>query len=610
MISTNLRMACFKLCLLALPCFLAGAPVFAQGDDPPARVARVSYLSGNVSLEPSGENQWSQLSLNYPATTGDRLYTDQDSRAELDLGTSAVRMSGATDLTVANLTDQLLQLGLAQGTIRVRVYELPPGTSVEVDTPNGALTLQAPGDYRVDTYPQDNTTMVSVNVGSLELSGGNLSGTVNSGQAIKLTGADPIQVMNVSLLGPDDFDQWSRSRDHAYEAAASARYVSRGIPGYEDLDSNGSWANGPGGPVWYPNGVAADWVPYRNGHWVWVSPWGWTWVAGERWGFAPFHYGRWAFIGARWGWVPGPFAVRPYYAPALVAFVGGGGLSVGIGIGGVQAWFPLGPGEPFNPWYHCGDRYRREVNVTNIRNVTNITNITNVNNYSNIHYVNQRVATTAVPSQAFRSGQSVAPVAVRINPQEAGRARLIPHPGVAPTAGAVMMHPVKTPPVRAERFTQAAREARVAQPPVRLNQHGSTTPYRPATPPPNRPAPPTGQRAYTPPLRNTPPSQAAGRQPAYQGNPPASSGQAPARLITRTPPPPTKPSFEARKPALDAHPGRPLEPQQVQNLRRGRSAGPMRDREYPPHPQASRPAPREANRPAPAAQQRKDEHGR
>lgn len=51
----------------------------------------------------------------------------------------------------------------------------------------------------------------------------------------------------------------------------------------------------------------------------------------EPWGFAPFHYGRWAWYRSVWLWVPGPIHVRPVYAPALVAWVGGIG------------WFPQGP---------------------------------------------------------------------------------------------------------------------------------------------------------------------------------------------------------------------------------------------------------------------------
>src|SRR3974390_586891 len=96
------------------------------------------------------------------------------------------------------------------------------------------------------------------------------------------------------------------------------------MTGYEDLDSAGQWryvANY--GTVWVPTAVPAGWAPYRYGHWVWIAPWGWTWVDDASWGFAPFHYGRWVYAGGAWGWAPGPVYVAPVYAPALVAWFGG-----------------------------------------------------------------------------------------------------------------------------------------------------------------------------------------------------------------------------------------------------------------------------------------------
>ena len=54
-----------------------------------------------------------------------------------------------------------------------------------------------------------------------------------------------------------------------------------------------------------------------------------------------------------WGWIPGPIAVRPVYAPALVAFIGGPrfslSVSIGGGGGGNVGWFPLGPREVYVP---------------------------------------------------------------------------------------------------------------------------------------------------------------------------------------------------------------------------------------------------------------------
>ena len=141
------------------------APGFADAGDPPNRVARLSYMENAVSFEPAGENDWSQATLNYPLTSGDRLWTDANARAELETGNVAIRMWQQTDLTTTNLTDQLLQLGLAQGSLRVRIYDLRPGNTVEVDTPSAAITLVQAGSYRVDTYPDQNMTLLTVNSG-------------------------------------------------------------------------------------------------------------------------------------------------------------------------------------------------------------------------------------------------------------------------------------------------------------------------------------------------------------------------------------------------------------------------------------------------------------
>jgi hypothetical protein len=561
-----LRFVIFALALL-LP-----ATLFADAGDAPGRVARLSFIKGAVSLQPSGASDWSQATLNYPLTTGDRIYTDQDSQAELEVGSAAVHAAATTDLTVANLNDQFMQLGLGQGTIRLRVFDLAEGNSVEVDTPNGALTLLLAGDYRVETVPNGSATLVIVTNGRVEVSGGGAPQWVESGQAAKLTGTGPIQVSFVSPPEPDAFDQWCWERDRRFVSSDSALYVSRDTPGYYDLDTYGVWdEDTPFGPVWYPSGVVVGWVPYRMGHWVWVVPWGWTWVDSEPWGFAPFHYGRWVLIGTRWGWVPGPVAMRPYYAPALVVFLGGPQLS--IGLGSVQAWFPLGPGEPFFPWYHYSGAYLRRVNVTNLRNVADITNITNISDINSIHFVNERLATTVVPTAAFRSGQGIDRQVIRTAPEQLAKAEIIPHPDTNPTARALGGgRPAPNPPRIASRATIAATGERL--PPA----SGGPQPNQPSMA--TRHVPASGGVASSPP--RTPP-----------------------RLITRSPLPPPNVPFSVRQKALQAHPGRPLEPQQEENLRAGRPAGPMRDREFPPHPAATapaahpQPAPKPESRPAP-----------
>ena len=621
--SANTRRVCLMLALLVLPA-LAGTSLFADQDDPPGRAARLSVVRGNVSFQPSGEDQWSQATLNYTLTTGDRLYTDQGARAELEVGPFAVRMSEGTDLTIANLNDRTMQLGLGQGSVRASVYEMPPGNTVEIDTPNGALLANGRGTYRIDVDPNYGTR-VSVFDGSIEVTGGGADQRVDRGQSVELTGTGPIQINPVDFPGRDGFDRWCDSRDARIRAFASRRYVSAYTPGAEDLDAYGRWETvADYGPVWYPAGVPGGWVPYRYGHWAWIEPWGWTWVEDEPWGFCPFHYGRWAFIGTSWGWVPGPVVVAPVYAPAFVAFVGGPSFSIGIQFGGglgIAAWFPLGPSEPFIPWYHYSGVYLRQVNVTNVRNVTNITNITNITNVNNIHYENRTVATTAVPAETFRSGQPVARQVIHVAPQQLAQAQVVAHPNVAPVKTAAFgghppapTPPVRTPPVRATRMTAPFQGARAGQPsgapPARGTPPTAAAPEgRPSsTPPPviTRSSPPARTEPSQPAPsfnRGTPPPRTQPGQPApsdggfkpFGGNRPVTPPPStPPPVITRTPPPPRDVPFSAHEPAYQQHPGRPLEPQQEQNLRVGRPPGPMRDREVAPHappPPAPRAAP-------------------
>jgi hypothetical protein len=149
-------------------------------DNPPARVARISYMKGNVSFLRAGVDQWSRAALNFPATTGDRIYTDHGARAELQIGPYTVRLSESTDLTLTSLTDQIMQLGLQQGVIRLSVYQLSSGDTVEIDTSHGALTVVEPGKFRVQTDPNGDHTFVSVDRGRLQITAQDFSHPPNT----------------------------------------------------------------------------------------------------------------------------------------------------------------------------------------------------------------------------------------------------------------------------------------------------------------------------------------------------------------------------------------------------------------------------------------------
>jgi hypothetical protein len=437
---TNSWLILFTL-LLGLVTLAPPRALADDEEDPPSRVARLSYVNGQVSFSPSGTDDWVSAVLNRPITTGDKLWTDQSARAELHIGSAAIRLSEMTGFSFLNLDDHTAQIRLTEGTINLRVRRLADGETIEVDTPNLAFSVLRPGHYRINVNEAGDTSMINVRDGEGEVTGGGSAYTLHPGEQGVFTGTDNLSSDVEPLAGEDDFDTWCDERDLREEHAAARRYVSDDVIGYEDLDDYGGWRPVPEyGTVWFPHVTVIGWAPYRYGHWAWISPWGWTWVDDAPWGFAPFHYGRWVFAAGAWGWVPCPppvvavAYVRPVYAPALVAWVGGPHFAAGIAFGGGGfaagvnvGWFPLGPREVFVPSYPVSRTYINNVNISNttvnqtvINNYYNTTVINKNVTVNNVRYVNQNVpgAVTATSPHAFTSAQPVARNMVAVNQQE------------------------------------------------------------------------------------------------------------------------------------------------------------------------------------------------
>jgi hypothetical protein len=445
------RLVLLNLHLLALFVSAAALSAFA---DPPGRAARLQYISGAVSIQPGGVNDWVAGVVNRPLTTSDRVWTDKEARAELHLGSAALRMNAETSLTLTNVTDDIVQIELDQGTLNLHIRHLFGGETYEVDTPNQAFTILKAGDYRFDVDPNADTTSVAVFRGEGEANGQGPGVKIKSGHQATFTAGTSLQYQMASAPDFDGFDDWCRVRDDREDHARSYQYVSADVVGADELDEYGTWRTvGEYGPVWVPT-VAPGWAPYHYGHWVWVEPWGWTWVDDAPWGFAPSHYGRWVNTGGYWAWAPGPVVVaRPVYAPALVAWVGGPhfGVSLSFGGGGGVGWFPLGWGEPYVPSYAVSRTYFQQVNVSNTH-ITNITNVTNNyyvtnnnttvvnNNISNIRYANQNVrgAVTAVPTRTMTNAEPVARAAVAVPASEIKPAAFTTAAPVAPAKTSVL----------------------------------------------------------------------------------------------------------------------------------------------------------------------------
>ena len=416
-----------------------------ERDDPPSRVARVSFLDGQVSVQPGGAEAWSPAAVNLPLKDGDALWAAQGGRAELQVGPTGLRASDDTSLTLVRIAGNSFQVGLDQGAMMLRVLPGALRDAVEVDTPAGAVNVSTPGSYRVDMDPVRPDGSVTVRSGRAEVTVEGEVIPVGPGQRILLTGGEQPSYQLVEAPAQDAFETWSEDRDRRGARSVSAQKLGRAVMGGEDLDAAGAWQVHPlYGDLWVPR-VAPGWAPYREGRWAWVDPWGWTWVDDAPWGFAPSHYGRWVNLGGNWGWVPrapqaqqaqqAPYG-RPVYAPALVAFVGqptGGRLDARFPGGGV-AWFPLGPREPYAPAYPVSRTYLGNVNAWARPGQAPAAGA----------WANQGVpgAMTAVPRATFTSFAPVAAAAVPLAP---GRAFLSAPvggaPALAPTARSVQARP-------------------------------------------------------------------------------------------------------------------------------------------------------------------------
>jgi hypothetical protein len=332
-----------------------------QSQEAQPGMARISYVSGDVSSQRGDNSEWVPVTVNTPVANGDRVATGQKSRAELQLDSSDVlRMSDNATAKIAALDRRSIQVQIGQGLVTYNILKNAQATS-EIDTPNAAIHPDGPGEYRI-LVNSDAETQVTIRSGSADVSTPQGSTHVDQGQLITVAGTDNPEYKTTAAPGRDDWDNWNNDRNHRISSAGSWQKTDRYYTGSEDLDTYGVWSEVPDyGPVWTP-AQGPGWAPYSYGRWVWEPYYGWTWVSYEPWGWAPYHYGRWFVYGGNWVWWPGPVVAYPYYypvwAPAYVSFFGwgGGGWGFGIGFGfgfgyGRVGWLPCGPGDWYHPWY-------------------------------------------------------------------------------------------------------------------------------------------------------------------------------------------------------------------------------------------------------------------
>lgn len=324
----------------------------------PARVGRIADVRGRVWLldrQPSDasadaardrgpvstQERWldsqNERLQNWPLSAGDRLRTAAGAHATLRVAAVTLRLDGGTELSIERLDRSLMAFRLRRGSLALRVLDGEQAREVEVRSDEGRFWPQRVGHYRFDH--ERGATQATAWRGELSFDGSDSSLRIPSGRRADfwLPRDGGATHFSWQPIERDAFAAWVSQDERYDEAPQAARRVSPDMTGWQDLDRYGDWHDHPEyGGLWVPHEQPADWAPYRQGRWAWVSPWGWTWIDVAPWGFAPFHYGRWLMFNGRWCWAPGPRGQRPVYAPVLSGWVGpgGSGVSIGITLGG------------------------------------------------------------------------------------------------------------------------------------------------------------------------------------------------------------------------------------------------------------------------------------
>jgi hypothetical protein len=302
----------------------------------PVRMARFAYVQGNVTWRPDTSASWSKATNNLPLRQGAEIWVTEGGRADVQFDDgSALRLgNGALVVLKVLYSDdkgEFTELALNEGL--ATLHSRHADAVYQVDTP--MASAKTSGDAQI-RFGVDGGSEIAVQRGSASIEGSAGKTTLTEGNYLYLRDATAAYTPH-RLPGPDSWDRWNSDRNRLIEGKSETyKHVPSNIGLVsEDLDSSGTWhEDAKYGWVWAPRVSSHDWRPYHDGHWVWVDPYGWTWVSDESWGWAPYHYGTWVELSYGWSWCPG--SRWQYWSPGVVSF-----SSYGDRIG----WAPLCPWE-------------------------------------------------------------------------------------------------------------------------------------------------------------------------------------------------------------------------------------------------------------------------
>ena len=338
--------------VLTLSLVLAAPSAEAQDMKNFSRIVRLSYVEGHVSFQHSSDVDWTAASVNLALQAGDRIYTGEDGRAEIEFDDGSVlRLAEKSDVEVLALKDDFIQFRILLG-----LSTLTVGSSIgfEINTPAAAFNTLRKGVYRFDVHENGDSDGI-VRKGLMEAANNSFTERLDSGELVHVSPGDQDTHVLSRYTDSDAWDEWTDRRIADAVAYDSRKYLPDYVhPGVRELDRHGRWTViDEYGPAWVPQYVTPGWAPYADGRWCFRPNWGWTWVSYEPWGWLPYHYGRWFHsISSGWCWIPGPSFGFHFWSPGLVRFYQGP-TSV--------SWCPLGPGDYYNVnnfYYNPAYRYR------------------------------------------------------------------------------------------------------------------------------------------------------------------------------------------------------------------------------------------------------------
>lgn len=357
--------------------------------------ARIGLIEGDVQVMIPDTTDWTPAALNLPLNEGDRLWSPEASRAEIQLrGGVHVRVDGDTALDLLTLAPDSAQFYVDRG--RVYINNRTGGIkTVQVDTPGSSIRGYDNSIMMVD-LAEDGISEISVLKGIAYVESKSGAVQVTAGNTLTLRGPDGADLAPLSQ--PEDWERWNGDRDRKLLSwGESSRYLPDELHEYSsDFDEHGRWEyESEFGWIWTPAGVAVDWAPYSAGHWTWLRG-SYVWISLDPWGWAPFHYGRWIHRGhIGWCWIP-PVRGAVYWSPGYVGW---------IVTPAYVAWVPLAPSEIY---YGYGFYGPWSINITTINIHTTV-----------VHrrYVNaaHRHGVIAERRESFGTGRRT-PVQLRENP--------------------------------------------------------------------------------------------------------------------------------------------------------------------------------------------------